>query len=493
MVTQKKKTSAISFGFYWRKVLFFGCFFIMAVLIVRSVNTFKADSGDFDYAVYSENPVSNIEITPNGKVLVGDNKTTMKLSLMPDFDELRTPVIDSPGIYLDEFTISLKLPEGVSDKTKYEALGIHGVDRTEAYVQDSSTIIFKAYGIGPNSTISIIAQLPKGAINYSLWDKFLFSLRQLGAQQWILLSLLVPIIAIVYMVWMIVRQLRADKLEIPENEIDGLPMALPPAIVGVLYHQKVTSREIAATLIDLAIRGNIFILDRQRDFAFAKNHFDLRLVSYERILLSKIFDEHVFSNREDIEKRINDHLYSKKISIFTAGVYNLATRLGYFKVNPQQIHSKYRLAGLLVFFVSLVGFLLSFNFSDYPYLSFVWVGMMITALVAISIAQKIPLRTPLGREALSNWLAFRQFLNSKEKVPFSYRNIETFEKYLPYAIALDCEVAWAKRFSQESFAIPKWFISSKSGFGLQDFCLALFPIVSYISRSLAAIREPGFE
>jgi uncharacterized membrane protein len=299
--------------------------------------------------------------------------------------------------------------------------------------------------------------------------------------------------AIVIMIWVIAKQLASDKVEIPDKEIDCPPMALPPAIVGALYHQKVTSREIAATLIDLAIRGNIYIMDRERDFAFAKNNFDKRLISYEKILLSKIFSEHVFSNKEDIEKRINDHLYSKKISLFTSGVYNLSTRLGYFKTNPQNIHSKYRLVCLLILFVSLGGFLVSFGFTDYPYLSFIWIGLMITALVIASLAQKIPMRAPMGREALSNWLAFRKFLTSKDRIPFSLNNVESFEKYLPYAMVLDCEVAWAKRFSEESFAIPRWFISSKDGFSLQDFCLSLFPIVSYISRSLASVREPGFE
>jgi hypothetical protein len=490
----KNKTSAISFGFYWRKAVFFGCLILVAIFAIRSVGSFKADSGDFDYAVYSGNPTSDIEVTKNGKVIVGENETVLKLSIMKDFDELRTPVIDSPGIYMDEFAVNLKLPEDIADQVKYEVLGIHGVEKTEVYVQDSRTIVYKAYGIGPSSTVSIIAKLPKGAVNYSFADKALFSLRQLGLQQWLLLSLLIPIISVIYMIALIAKQLRADKYEIPDKEIDNLPMALPPAIVGVLYRQKVTSREIAATLIDLAIRGNIFILDRERDFAFAKNNLDQRLISYEKVLLSKIFNEHVFSNREDLEKRINDHLYSKKISIFTSGLYNLTTRLGYFKVNPQQVHARYRFGGLIVFFISLGGFLLSFNYSlDYPYLSFIWVAMMVTALVITMIAQKVPIRTPLGREALSNWLAFRKFLSSKEKVPFTYCNVETFEKYLPYAIVLDCEVAWAQRFSEENFVIPKWFISSKDGFSLQDFCLSLFPIVSYISRSLAAIREPGFE
>lgn len=490
----KKKTSLVSFGFYWRKAVFFGSFFLVAVFVVKSFNSVQADSADFDSAVYSGNMESNIQIEENGKVTVDSNKTSMKLALMQDFDELRTPVLDSPGIYMDEFTVNLTLPADVASDTKYEVLGIHGVEKTEVTQTGPRTIVYKGYGIGPSATVSVIAKLPKNVITYSFVDNLLFSLRQFDAQQWLLLGLLIPIFAIAFTFGLMSKQFRANKIEIPQKSIDHPPMALPPAVVGVLYHQKVTSREIAATLIDLAIRGNIYILDRERDFAFAKNNFDRRLISYEKILLSKIFNEHVFSNKEELEKRINDHLYSKKISLFSAGVYNLTTRLGYFRVNPQQAHAKYRLIGLIFFFVSLAGFLFSFSLSsDYPYLSFIWIGMMVASLVIGMIAQRMPIRTPMGREALSNWLAFRQFLCSREKIPFAYSNVETFQKYLPYAMVFDCEVAWSKRFSEENFVIPKWFISSKQGFGLQDFCLSLFPIVSYVSRSLAAIREPGFE
>jgi hypothetical protein len=493
-LTEKKNiTSAISFGFYWRKLIIFCCFFLIAVWAVRSVSTFKADSGDFDYAVYSDNPISNIDIQKNGKVIVGDNKTAINIGIYKDFDEIRTPVIDQPGIYMDQFSVNLTLPEPVADQVQFEVLGIHGVDKTEAYILNSSTIIYKAYGVGPSSTISIVAKLPKGVISYSVVDRILFSLRQFNAQQWIFLSFLIPVISIICIFIVIFRQLISDKVKILEKEVEIPPMAIPPAIVGVIYRQRVTSREIAATIIDLAIRGNIYIMDKERDFAFAQNRLDKRLLSYEKILLSKIFREHIFSNKEEIEKRINSHLYSKKISLFSSGVYNLTTRLGYFRANPQKVHAKYRFGGLMVFFFSLGGFLLSFRFSDYPYLSFIWIGLMVAALATTMVAQHIPMRTKAGSETLSQWLAFKRYLSSRNKMPFSYNNIETFQKYLPYAIVMDCEIAWAKRFSEENFALPSWFIASKGGFSLQDFCLSLFPIISYISRSLAAVREPGFE
>lgn len=493
-MTKKTKTGKlISFGFYWRKLAIFGCFFIVAVFIVFGINSYKADSLEPSVALSEINSsVSNITILSNGNYTI-NGKNSGKLSILKDYDEIRIPVVDNPGNYIDDLTVNLTLPADVASKVHYEILAIHGVDNTSTSILDPHTIVYRAYNIGPAATVSIVAELPKGVIKYNFIDQILYTLRQLGVQQWLFISLLIPIISVVIMVWLISRQLRLNRSSNVDYESDNPPMALPPAIVGVLYRQKVTSREIAATLIDLAIRGDIYIIDRERDFAFIKNRYDQRLISYEKVLLSKIFNEKVFSNKEEIEKKINEHLYSKKISLFSTGLYNLATRLGYFKVNPQQVHVRYRLYGIISFLFSLAGFLVTLNFLDYRYLSFIWVAMMVTALVVTFLAQKIPIRSSLGQGNLDNWLAFRKFLSSKEKIPFSYADIDTFQKFLPYAIAMDCEVAWAKRFSELNFEIPKWFISNKNGFGLQDFCLSLFPIVSYISRSFAAIREPGFE
>jgi hypothetical protein len=272
-------------------------------------------------------------------------------------------------------------------------------------------------------------------------------------------------------------------------------MLIPPAIVGALYNQKVSARGIAATLIDLALRGDIIIVDKDRGFAFGKNKFDQRLLSYEKILLSKIFRGHmVASDREEIEKRVNDHFYSRKISLVSAGVYALATRLGYFKVNPQKLHAKYRYIGLSFFMIALAGFIVSLVFFPDPvYVVFLWVGMMVSSLIISILANKLPVRTQIGQEVLTNWLAFKKFLSNPEPFLFSEDNQNEFQKYLPYAIVLECETAWAKRFSAHNFLMPEWYSTEKFGLTLEDFCLSLFPIVSYVGRSFAALKEPGFE
>jgi hypothetical protein len=259
-------------------------------------------------------------------------------------------------------------------------------------------------------------------------------------------------------------------------------------------NQSIGPREIAGSLIDLSLRGYIFIIDKDRGFAFGKRNFNGQLLLFEKILLSKIFRSEIKISEEEVKERFTNHLYSKKMSLFTKEVYSLATRLGYFKENPVSMHRKYQFMGTLLFFFALGCFFLSFQyFPSVPYAAFFWVGMMVTSIIVIIVGSRMPIRTVLGRQALSNWLAFKKYLSDPEPLPNNQANYEKFERFLPYAIIFHCEALWVRRFSDQEFMTPDWFLSEKQGLSLQDFCLAIFPIIGYVGQNLASIREPGYK
>jgi len=473
--------------------LFFLVFFGVSFFAFNTVTSFKADTPiSQTNIVYTPEYTSNIVINKDGTIIIDGQKMAQKIDLLADSDELRLPVIDKPATDIDLATFIVTLPKANAGEVTHEILGIHGVGEINSFVQDENTIIYQARNVSTYATVSIVAKLPKGTIapSFSYW--ILSNIPNLGSI-WLVLGLVLPIATFILMMLFILLRLQSQKVQAPKDETDALPMAIPPGVVGVLFHQKVGAREIAATLIDLACRGDILILDRSRGFGFAKNHLDKRLIGYEKILLSKIFKHNLVSDKEEIDRRINAHLYSKKISVLSLGISNLATRLGYFKTNPQTIYLRYKVIGSIVCVLGLAGFFFSLSqYANTSYLAFLWLGMVISTLVVSCMVQKIPVRTSLGQDNYNNWLAFKKYLESDKKIPYSPDNQEIFQRYLPYAIVLECEIKWAKRFSEHNFIMPDWFVSDKEGLGLEDFCLSLFPIVSYVSRSFAAIREPGF-
>ncbi|HLC43579.1 MAG TPA: DUF2207 domain-containing protein [Patescibacteria group bacterium] len=492
MATKHKKRPIV--GLYWRKLVFFAFVFSFISIGLSGIKTYKADINKYIPPTDLTDLIINLNILADGSVTVDGKKIKDRINTSGSRDELILPILDNVASSYNSVHVLLTLPQNAVSDSTYDIKGIHGIETTNVAVINDNTLDYYASGIGSGSTLSVIIDMPKGIVNPPLIARVYAEIAGIKLNLWLIIALGLPVMTLIFMVLFILYQTRRQKIDWPNEETDSPPMALPPAIAGVLYHQTVGPRELAATLIDLAERGDIFIIDRERDFAFLKNKFDRRLLSYEKILLSKIFRNSVVSNRAEVEQRINNHLYSQKISQITTGVYVLATRLGYFKANPQKFHLKYQIIGMGAFFAGMVGFLLSLLiFTNPPYILFFWAGMMVSGIIITLTAKNIPNRTVIGQETLSNWLAFRQYLSNPTKIAFDYDSQERFQKYLPYAIVLDCEVAWAKRFSEQNFILPAWYVCDQNGIGLQDFCLSLFPLVSYVARSLSSLREPGFE
>lgn len=484
-------------GFYKRKFAFFLCLFLLAYGAVSIYNHTKV-AADTNYEVSTSTTpgeqVINLKVADDGKVLVDGENKGLSFKPLGEFDELRVPIVDKPENYIEKLTVNLTLPKPVASKVTRQVLAIHGVDSSYTELTDNFTITYRALGVAQTATVSIVAKMPKGIIDRSFLSKFSSASNTADFTFWVYLALAIPVFTFLFMIMFIRYSVRLNKREEPDRAITAPPMAIPPALVGVLYHQKVTPREIAATLIDLALRKDIYILDRERGFAFGKGRFDQRLLGYEKLLLSKIFHNHISASQENVEQKVQGQMYSKKISLVSAGIYSIATRLGYFRENPRKVHAKYWLFGFLTIVIGLAGFAGSFIFKIMPtFTAFFWVGMMISAVIIIVMASNLPMRTEIGKDALANWLAFKKYLTDPSPIEYSPTVHQLFEAYLPYAIVLDCEAAWARRFAEHIFMVPDWFVSDKNGLGLEDFCLALFPIVSYVGRSLAALREPGFE
>lgn len=492
----KKYRKTGVFSFYRRKLFFFVIMMAVGYFSYLSLrlNSYKADEPLYLSDDAKSEQSINLAVTSQGNIIVNNRETGKKVSFLTDFDELRLPVIDQPDRYYDNVTITLTLPGDFADRVNHQILAIHGVGAIDSEVKGNRTIVYQASDVSAYATVSVVAEIPKGLIRPDIMSQVKTTLGGLKANVWITLGIALPTLTFIFVTFFLLHQSKRQRIEIPDQEISAPPMAIPPALAGVLVHQRVRPREVAATLIDLAIRGDIVILDRERGFAFGKHKFDNRLLGYEKILLTKIFHQSLSSSRAEIEQRINNHFYSKKISIVSAGIYALATRLGYFQVNPQRVYAKYRFIGIGMLLIGLTGFGLNISvFTGQPFLVFFWIGMMLSALIVTFSVSRIPIRTPLGQEALSNWLAFKKYLSNPEPISYDHEISGTFQRYLPYAIILDCEAAWAKRFLKHNFVMPPWYLTDKGGLGLEDFCLSLFPIISYVSRSLTALREPGFE
>ena len=348
-----------------------------------------------------------------------------------------------------------------------------------------------ATGITPSAQLSIEVEVPKSFVTPS--PIFLFSqkLSDIPIADWTYLSLFLPLLTLIVLI--IVGANRFGGVGPAGAPISDLPSRLPPAMVGILLNGKLSTRDIAATFIDLAIRGHLVIRQfAYNDFRFSRLQSTDQLAPFEATLLSQIFGP-LFdkTSSAEISLLLSKEVFSTRVSSAFLLAYNEIGKLGYFKTNPLAYHLRYQIISIVLFIVGLAGFVL--NIIIVPGLSYVllaWAGMMISALVIYAFALGLPVRTLEGDRELARWLSLRSYLTDKTEVPFTALVQEQYQRLLPYSIVMEAEVAWTRRFFEMPFAVPDWYLADNIG-TIDQFANSLFPLSGYLSHSLSATVAPS--
>lgn len=492
---------------YWRK---FFVFLIFVSVIGGGVYYFKFHNkvdASFDLPGVIEGDLLeqrsvDIEVTKDGKVVAENKNLSSSLKILPNSYEISIVALDRPIAYIAEFQIIVHLPGDVTrDQIEQRVYAVHGVGSHGEYLLDSRTLVYTATNISQEAGYTIVAQLPKSILTPPLSKRLMFQLSQLSVKSFLIIAILLPIITIVILTIMVVRRRRDQIFYMSDKMINRPPNDTPPAVVGVLTDGRVGAREIAATLIDLACRGYLLI-NKHNDgtFSFGKR-ISLNLESlpelreFERMLLSKIFEpEHYKSTGADVDMRIGRHIFSKKIAQVYLGIYNEAIRLGYFTKNPVTVHLRWRFTGIGLFFLGLVGFMTNaFMDSQSPFILLLWVSAMAAASAMIWLSGLMPVRSVTGTTNLRQWLQFKKYLDLNRQIEGGAVLVDQFNKMLPYAIVFGVEAEWARRYLKERFTAPDWYESEEMVVTLEAFAGGLFPIISYIGKSLDKSHEPTVE
>jgi uncharacterized membrane protein len=132
----------------------------------------------------------------------------------------------------------------------------------------------------------------------------------------------------------------------------------------------------------------------------------------------------------------------------------------------------------------------------------VFVLLILAAFVGTNLLFHYRLKapTPVGRDLLDKIEGFRRFLrnvdgNRLNQLMPPDKTPELFDKYLPYAVALDCEIEWAQQFSAvlesaretDNYA-PYWYM------GNRVFPISTFPLAfgaSFSNAIAASSTTPG--
>jgi hypothetical protein len=242
------------------------------------------------------------------------------------------------------------------------------------------------------------------------------------------------------------------------------PPDISPAEAGTLIDDTVDPRDITSTVVDLAVRGYVKIEEKDdQGLVFHRKDYVLHLVKgrdqwndlrpHERVMLENIFG----GGTETRLSTLKNHFYTA-IPIIRQDIMASLRRKGMYLLDPDSANGYSIVAaiGILVPF-AIAQFTGYTNFFDsIPVLI---VAGLISAAIWWLFARQMSARTIKGGRTRVAILGFEEFMNRVDADRLKRMPPDTFEKYLPYAMALGVEHTWAEKFAGIVQNPPQWYVS----------------------------------
>ena len=290
----------------------------------------------------------------------------------------------------------------------------------------------------------------------------------------------VPLIALIIM-WQVWKRYGRD----PERRSIATayepPTDLRPAEVGTLIDHTPDIRDITATIVDLAVRGYLVIeerTDKELFGLFSSTGYTFRLQKqrsawtdlkqHERLLLEGLFD----SGRESVDDDDLKNKFYRQLPGIKNAVFAQLIEQGFYRRRPDNVISVWIVIAVVSgIAVGFAGAALNLRLGVFAPAGPVLAGLL-TAIIVGVFGAFMPSRTIRGARTLEHALGFEEFLRRVESDRFDrvIKTPELFEKYLPFAMALQLDSTWCRAFEGIFTTPPNWY----AGSGHQAFSLRTF-------------------
>jgi hypothetical protein len=280
------------------------------------------------------------------------------------------------------------------------------------------------------------------------------------------------------------------------------PEELSPAEAGTLIDHRAEMHDITSTLVDLAVRGYLRIeevektgllarFSRKNDYTFHRTKPRERwseLRPHEQRYLEGLFAGTTSVQLSDLENKFYRH-----IGPITDRIYTRLISLGLYDRRPDRAQALWGGlgAGLLVLAIILaIGTANARMPWIFPHPLAVGLGIGLSAIIILSFAPFMGVRTVEGVRTLEHLLGFKEFLERVEEDRFArmITSPELFERYLPFALAFQVEERWSKAFDSLYREPPDWYRGSTAGgaFRASAFAKQMRTISTDAGRSMAS-------
>ncbi len=216
------------------------------------------------------------------------------------------------------------------------------------------------------------------------------------------------------------------------------PPRIPVAEAGLLIDGQVDTRETAATIIDLAVKGALTVQSEgKKDFQVTLVDPNRATAPHEMVLLTELFGGRPPGAVEDLSKQ--GSLTAAHQAMQTSVRNQVASR-GWFRKVPSAAATSSIGFGIVVF-----GIFLAFVVGAAVLLVLLPLLPIVITFAIVRFKLRRGQRTADGRAVCDQVEGFKTYLATAEADQIRFEEGEDiFSKYLPWAIAFDLADRWAK-------------------------------------------------
>lgn len=267
------------------------------------------------------------------------------------------------------------------------------------------------------------------------------------------------------------------------------PEGLKPAMLGMLVNEKPRVEDISATVVDLARRGKLAIVEEERRslirvtrFGFRRlSHDDSDLLPYEREVMDGLFE----AGDAVSEKDLTDAFYTH-VKPVQDGVKEEVMQRRLFNSDPQKVRHRYLLLGTFLALLPSLAVFYLFSRLDLGWLAVLPAGFIPAGLVVCIVGAFMPSRSPEGSLAFEHAMGYKDFLETAEKPEIEHMTPEDFQANLPYAMVLGVAGNWAGKFKDIYTTPPDWYQGTYTAFNAVYLTDSLARMTGNLGRTLTS-------
>ncbi len=430
---------------------------------------------------------TRIEPTRNGpdhqflvlKIYAGgtDTERTVRISyhaanavrFFDDHDEFYWNVTGNDWkVPIDEASAFAAMPSAAAGQLKAQAFtGGYGSRGQEATtnIDGSNISVETSAPLAPRNGLTIDIYIPKGILKEPSWfTRYViwFVASNPGA--------LLPVwaFAVMFGLWW-------WKGRDPDPGVSVAPMyeppkGLTPAEAGTLLADNIEARDITSTLIDLAVKGYLKIIESDDKVLFITHKdYILRLMkprsewqdlaAHELEVLNNIFPE--VTAEETTLSSLKNRFYIALPSIRQEIMDSLKSK-DLYSTDPESAKGL-ALVGVLLIALPFAWLQMTgaIRLTNSPLV--LVVGVLLTILIVFLFGRKLAAKTVRGARTRVACLGFKEFMTRVDGDRIKRMPPDTFERFLPYAMAFGVEQHWAKAFQGLLTEPPSWYVGSSYG------------------------------